>query len=145
MTTTVHQSHTSTTNKALSWGIAIGAAQAALAPAFWWVELSTVHALMVALIAAIYIGFAVSDGRPNVIAVECTVVAAFFVVAAIATSVTPWLLVALYLAHGAKDLWQHRTRFVRGTRWWPPYCLAVDWTLAIILVIQILAGAHFGP
>ena len=69
---------------------------------------------MIALIAAVYIGFAVSDGRSRVIAVEVAVVVAFFVAAAAAVSVTPWVLVAIYLAHGAKDLWQHRTSSSTG-------------------------------
>jgi hypothetical protein len=135
--------HRSTTNRAFSWGVAVGVAQAAVAMGFWWLETSTVHALMVTLIAAIYIGFAVSDGRANVIAVECAVVLAFTVTAAVAVTGTPWLLVALYLAHGAKDLWQHRTGFVRGTRWWPPFCFAVDMAVAAIVAAQILAGVEF--
>ena len=135
--------HASTTTRALSWGVAFGVAQAAVAMAFWWLEPSTVHALMVTLIAAIYIGFAVSDGRTNVIIVECTVVMAFFIASTAAVTVTPWLVVALYLAHGAKDLWQHRTHFVRGTRWWPPFCLAVDFTVAAIVIAQLVAGTNF--
>jgi hypothetical protein len=133
----------STTPRAFSWGVAVGAAQAGLALAFWWLDLATIHALMVVLIAAVYIGFAVSDGRTNVIVVESVVVATFFVTAAAAVTLTPWLLVALYLAHGAKDLWQHRSQFVRGTRWWPPFCFAVDVTVASIVATQILAGAPF--
>ena len=135
--------HASTTTRALSWGVAFGLAQAAVAMAFWWLEPSTVHALMVTLIAAIYIGFAVSDGRTNVIIVECTVVAAFFIASTAAVTVTPWLVVALYLAHGAKDLWQHRTGFVHGTRWWPPFCFAVDVAVAGIIATQILLGVQF--
>ena len=135
--------HTSTTTRALSWGVAFGVAQAAVAMAFWWLEPSTVHALMVALIAAVYIGLAVSDGRRNVIIAESTVVVAFFIAAASAVTVTPWLVVAIYLAHGAKDLWQHRTHFVRGTRWWPPFCLAVDFTVAAIVTAQLVAGTNF--
>jgi hypothetical protein len=131
------------TRRALGWGVAIGVAQAAIALAFWWLDLATVHALMIALIAAVYVGFAVSDGRTNVIATEIVVVVAFFIAAAIAVAVTPWLLVAIYLGHGAKDLWQHRKQFVRGTRWWPPFCFAVDVTVASILAIQILLGAQF--
>ena len=132
-----------TTTRALGWGSAVGAVQAGVALAFWWLDPSTVHALMVVLIAAVYIGFAVSDGRTRVILVESLVVAAFFVVAAVAVAATPWLLVALYLAHGTKDLWQHRHQFVRGTRWWPPFCFAVDVTVASIVAAQILLGVSF--
>jgi hypothetical protein len=134
---------TSTTARALRWGVLIGAAQACIAFAFWWLDPSAVHALMIVLIAAIYIGFAVSDGRTNVIVAECAVVALFFVAAAVAGVGTPWLLVGLYLAHGAKDLWQHQHQFVRGTRWWPPFCFAVDVTVASIVAAQILFGVNF--
>ena len=135
--------NTSTTSRALTWGIGFGVAQAAVALAFWWLEPSTVHSLMVALIAAVYIGFAVSDGRTRVIIVESTVVTGFFIAAALVVTATPWLIVFVYLAHGAKDLWQHRTQFVRGTRWWPPFCFAVDVTVAAIVAAQILFGLDF--
>lgn len=82
-------------------------------------------------------------GRTNVIVTECSVVVAFVIAAAIATAVTPWLLVAIYLGHGTKDLWQHRTHFVRGTRWWPPFCFAIDMTVALVIAAQILLGAQF--
>lgn len=44
---------------------------------------------------------------------------------------------------GLKDLWQHRTRFVANTRWWPPFCMVVDWIVATIIVVEIAAGMHF--
>ena len=42
-----------------------------------------------------------------------------------------------------QDLWQHRHHFVAGTRWWPPFCLVVDWVAAAILVLLIATGVHF--
>jgi hypothetical protein len=139
-----HHTHTEdNTRRALGWGIAVGGVQAAVAMTFWWVEPSTIHALMVTMIAGVYIGFAVADGRTRVIAAESAVVVAFVVASAAAVTLTPWLVVLLYIAHGAKDLWQHRTNFVRGTRWWPPFCLAVDFTVAAIVATQILAGSDF--
>ena len=121
----------------------VGVANAAAPLAFWWLDASSVHALAIALIAAIYIGFAVADGRRHVIAAECAVAALFVILAAAAVTLTPWLLVAGYFAHGCKDLWQHRSQFVAGTRWWPPFCLAVDWTVAGIIAIAIAAGVGF--
>jgi hypothetical protein len=41
--------------------------QAATPLAFWWLSSATVYALGIAAIAAIYVGFAVADGRPKVI------------------------------------------------------------------------------
>ena len=43
-----------------------------------------------------------------------------------------------------KDLWQHRTHFVRGTRWWPPFCASVDFVAAAIIAGEIAAGMDFG-
>jgi len=45
--------------------------------------------------------------------------------------------------HGLKDLWQHRSHFVANTRWWPPFCMIVDWVVAAIIVVEIAAGLHF--
>ena len=55
---------------ALLWGIVVGLAQAATPLLFWWLDTATVYGLGLAAIAAIYVGFAVSDGRPKIIAVE---------------------------------------------------------------------------
>jgi hypothetical protein len=75
------------------------------------------------LIASVFIGFAVADGRWRVIAVESSVVGMFVVIAAVAVTGSPWLLVVGLAGHGLKDLWQHRSQFVANTRWWPPFCL----------------------
>ena len=125
------------------WGIAVGVVQAATPLGFWWLDTATVYALGLVGIAFIYVGFAVADGRPKVIAVESSVTFAFVVVAAAAITGSPWLLVAGLFGHGVKDLWQHRTRFVAGTRWWPPFCLVVDWVAAAVIVGEIAAGVNF--
>jgi hypothetical protein len=67
----------------------------------------------------------------------------FIIVAAAAITGTPWLLVAGLAGHGVKDLWQHRTHFVANTRWWPPFCLVIDWVVAAIIAVEILAGVDF--
>jgi hypothetical protein len=45
------------------WGVVLGAIQAAAPLGFWWLDPATVYALSLTLIAAVYIGFAVADGR----------------------------------------------------------------------------------
>src|SRR4051794_21095748 len=129
---------------AMLWGIAVGVLQAATPLLIWWLDRSTVYALGLAVIAAIYVGFAVADGRAKVIAVESGVAFAFVVVAAAAVTGSPWLLVAGMAGHGLKDLWQHRSHFVATTRWWPPFCMVVDWVVAAIIAAEIAAGMHFG-
>ena len=125
------------------WGIGFGVIQAASPLAFWWLDAATVYALGLVLIAAVYIGFAVADGHARVIAVEVSIAGAFVVVAAAAVTGSPWLLVVGLVGHGLKDLWQHRSQFVANTRWWPPFCLVVDWVAAAIITVEILAGVHF--
>ena len=110
---------------------------------FWWLDRATVYALELVLIAAAYIGFAVADGRPMVIVVESCVAAIFVVLAAAGITGPAWLLVLGYAGHGLKDLWQHRQHYVANTRWWPPFCLVVDWVVALVIGIEIAAGVTF--
>jgi hypothetical protein len=127
----------------LTWGVGVGVLQAASPLAFWWLDTAVVYALGIAVIASVYIGFAVADGRAFVIAAESTVAAAFVVVAAAAITGSLWLLVVGLVGHGLKDLWQHRRQFVANTRWWPPFCLVVDLTAASIIAVEIFAGVQF--
>jgi hypothetical protein len=123
------------------WGLAFGAIQAASPLALRWLDQATVQALLLAFIAAVYIGFAVADGRPKVIAVESAVAGAFFLLAAAGVTGPAWLLVVGYTGHGLKDFWQERRHYVANTRWWPPFCAAVDWLVALVLLTEIIAGA----
>ncbi len=125
------------------WGFVWGVIQAASPLAFWWLDPSTVYALGLVLIAAVYIGFAVADGRWLVIAVETNVAVIFVIIAAAAITQSPWLLVVGLVGHGLKDLWQHRSHFVANTRWWPPFCLVVDFVAATIIAVEIAAGVQF--
>jgi hypothetical protein len=122
------------------WGIAVGVFQASSPLALFWLDARTVYALALPLIAAVYIGFAVADGRRHVLLVEVAVASVFVVVAAAAVAVSAWLVVAGLLAHGHKDLWQHRTQFVATTRWWPPFCADVDVVAAALIALVITTG-----
>ena len=86
------------------WGVVVGALQAASPLAFWWLDPATVYALGLAVIAAVYIGFAVADGRAAVIVVESCVAAVFVVLAAAGVTGSAWLLVLGFTGHGLKDL-----------------------------------------
>jgi len=137
------QASSASNRAAIFWGVVVGAVQAATPLVFWWLDSAVGYALGLALIASIYVGFAVSDGRAKVIAVETGVAFTFVVVAAAAVTATPWLLVIGFAGHGMKDLWQHRTHFVTGTRWWPPFCASVDFVVAAVIAVEIAAGLHF--
>lgn len=124
------------------WGVVVGLIQVATPFAFWWLDGATVYAVGLAVIAAIYIGFAVADGRSRVIAIETSVAMAFVLAATVGITGSAWLLVIGFAAHGLKDAWQHRTGFVSGTRWWPPFCAAVDLVVAVAIGIAILGGVN---
>jgi hypothetical protein len=141
--TDAHIHSTRSVFQPIIWGLLIGAIQAASPVAVRWLDPATLHALYIAFIAAVYIGFAVADGRTKVIAVESTIAAAFLVLAAVGVHGSAWLLIAGYAAHGVKDLWQHRTQFVAGTRWWPPFCASVDFLVAAILAVEVAYGMPF--
>jgi hypothetical protein len=127
----------------IGWGVAFGILNGFGPFAFWWLTPATMLALTIALIAAVYIGFAVADGRPRIIAAEVSVASIFVIVAAIAVTASPWVLVGAFFGHGVKDFWQERHQFVANTRWWPPFCATVDWVAAAILSALILSSVNF--
>jgi hypothetical protein len=127
----------------LIWGVLWGVIQAAAPLGFWWLDAATVYGMSIALIATVYIGFAVADGRPAVIAVETTVAGAFVVLAAAGVTGSAWLIVIGFVGHGLKDLWQHRSHFVANTRWWPPFCMTIDFVAAAIIAVAIVSGVTF--
>jgi hypothetical protein len=95
------------------WGVVFGVIQAGAPLGLWWLDPATVYALSLALIAAVYIGFAVADGRHTVIAVETVVATVFVVVGAAGVTGPAWLLVAGFVGHGA------RTCGSTGASLWP--------------------------
>jgi hypothetical protein len=98
----------------VTWGVVVGAIQAASPLGFWWFDPATVYALGLAAIAFVYIGFAVADGRWRVIALECAVAMAFVVIAAAGITGPTWLLVLGFAAHGLKDVGRNGANLFRA-------------------------------
>ena len=121
-------------------GVAVGVFQAFSPVVLWWLDAIDVWGVALAMIASVYVGFAVGDGRKAVIAVEVMVAFAFVICATVAMASFPWLIVIGLVAHGLKDLWQHRTQFVANTRWWPPFCLVVDVVAAALTAALLSTG-----
>jgi hypothetical protein len=122
------------------WGVAVGVIQAVSPLGFWWLDPALVWAITLVIIASVYVGFAVADGRPPVVVAEVGVASGFVILAAVAIGSSPWLVVIGLVGHGIKDLWQHRTHFVANTRWWPPFCLVVDFVAASAIAALLLTG-----
>ena len=91
--------------------------------------------LLLGIIAAIYIGFAITDGRTHVLYLECSVAAVFILLALLGMWGKPVWLVIGFFAHGAWDLLHHPGNMGSKVRkWYPPACLAYDWLVGAYLV-----------
>jgi hypothetical protein len=120
-----------------SRAIAIGGGSAALTGAAIWglrsLDPVLMYALMVAAIAFIYVGFALADGRPGIVALESAVALAFFWVATGALKAWAPLAGLGLVLHGIWDLLHHpRAITTRLPGWYPPMCAVYDWVLAAI-------------
>lgn len=100
-------------------------------------------AVTVAVVGAIYVGFAVQAGTVRQIVVE-TLVATLFMAAGLASLwVSPWFAPAAFAAHGFWD-WLHHGRahsadLIAPAAWYPPMCAAYDWVFAAGLAAIWLA------
>jgi hypothetical protein len=91
--------------------------------------------VLLAAIAGIYVGFALSDGRPRVILLEASVALAFVLVAAFGGHVSLIVLALGYLLHGVWDLVHHPHAIpTRIVPWYPPFCAIYDWLIAPAVV-----------
>ena len=88
-------------------------------------------ALVLALIAGVYVGFALRDGRTGVIATEILVAVGFAGAAMAGLVVSAWAIPTAYALHGAWDVAHHRHVGTAMPRWYVPFCAVFDWVFAI--------------
>ena len=94
------------------------------------------HAVLLAGIAAVYVGFALSVGRPRFLVLQITGALAFGAAAVAGLTVHPNILAAGYGLHGVWDLLHHRSEIPgRQVPWYIPLCLAYDWGVAGYLLL----------
>ena len=94
------------------------------------------HAVALALIAAIYLGFALMDGRISIAILEWTVGTVFVVLALLGLWQAPVLLAIGFILHGCWDL-AHRPHGIttRLPVWYPPCCAAYDFVFAGVFLL----------
>jgi hypothetical protein len=84
-------------------------------------------ALLLTLIAGVYIGFAVNDRRLSRILIESTVAVGFVAFACWALLYAPMLLPLGYIGHAVWDFLHHTPVFnVKMPKWYVPACVVVD-------------------
>jgi hypothetical protein len=95
-------------------------------------------AILLGMIASVYLGYALADGRLRAFQVEYVGIVAFTTLATIALARHSALLLALgYFAHGLWDLLHHRRGVeVRMPWWYVPVCLGFDTVVAIYVLVR---------
>jgi hypothetical protein len=95
-------------------------------------------AILLGMIASVYLGYALADGRLRAFQVEYVGIVAFTALATIALARHSTPLLALgYLGHGLWDLLHHRRGLeVRMPWWYVPLCLGYDNVVAIYVLIR---------
>jgi hypothetical protein len=95
-------------------------------------------AILLGMIASVYLGYALNDGRLRAFQVEYVGMVAFAALATIALARHSAVLLALgYLAHGLWDLIHHRRSVDTRMPWWyVPLCLGYDTVVAIYVVAR---------
>ena len=97
--------------------------------------------VLVGMIGAVYIGFALVDGRFKAIVIESLVGWAFGAAALAGLLWSPAAIVAALLAHGVWDLVHHRPGALAATPgWYVPFCAVYD-----VLAAAGLWLVWFGP
>ena len=118
-------------------GVAIGIGS--LAPHFFLPAEASLGfaAVLIALIAGIYFGFAVMNGSARDQFVEFNVTGLFAVAALVGLLVLPILLPLAYFGHALWDLAHHnksRLSLVAIPQWYVPWCVVIDVIIGVGLI-----------
>ena len=95
-------------------------------------------AILLGMIASVYLGYALGDGRLRAFQVEYVGMVAFAALATVALARDSAVLLALgYLGHGLWDLLHHRRGVDTRMPWWyVPLCLSYDAVVAIYVLVR---------
>jgi hypothetical protein len=95
--------------------------------------------VMLAVIAAIYIGFALAERSGPNLAIELVFATVIIVVVYIGLAESRYWIAGGLAAHGVWDLLHHHRHPVVGTRelprWYPPACLVFDFPIAAFVAL----------
>jgi hypothetical protein len=95
-------------------------------------------AIVIALIAGIYFGFAVMNGSPRDQLVEFNVAGLFLLAGILGLLAWPIVLPLAYFAHALWDFAHHqrlRLPLVAIPAWYPPWCVIIDVIVGVGLLV----------
>ncbi len=121
-------------------------------PAFWGVLLAgatigvhmllgreasvLIASLLIAMIGAVYAGFAVSESRASAIIIESIGALGFAAAGLGGMLVSPWFIVAALIGHACWDAFHHLPgKWAKPPKWYIPYCVCYDVCAGIGLAI----------
>lgn len=132
--------------RAILAGVASGGVTAFIAWSSLIPDALAFHAVTLAVIGAIYVGFGFADGRVSIAVLELTVATAFLVLALLGLWWTPVLIAVGLVLHGAWDL-GHRPHGIatKLPAWYPPFCAAFDFVFAGAFLVLAHGLASGGP
>jgi hypothetical protein len=120
-------------------GIAAATAVGIFATVIGFDKERSFYPVVLIVIAALYILFAVMAGSTDSLIAEAIPAFAFVVLAALGYRKTPWLVVAGLALHGVFDFFHHAIIVNPGVPvWWPGWCLSYDVMAAAYLAALIL-------
>jgi hypothetical protein len=129
-----------THRREMAIGLGLGLAGLAFAPVLSSAQRTVFYGLLLAAVGAVYIGFAIADGRASAFAVQAVSASAFVAIAYLGvTRDAPALIGAGWLAHAVWDAIHHEGHGPTEVRtWYPPFCAMADLVIGIPLVTGLL-------
>ena len=123
--------------RALIAGIASGGLTALIAWSPIIPDHLAFHTVALAIIGAIYLGFAFADGRIGIIVLELAVGTMFVVLGLLGLWQAPVFIAVGLVLHAIWDL-LHRPRGVttKLPSWYPPFCAAFDFVFAGAFILM---------
>lgn len=95
-------------------------------------------AILLSIIASIYIGFALSDGREREIGLEIGAASVFILFAVGGLWLNPYLWPLGLILHALWDFMHHDSGVqTKVPQWYPPICVVVDVLLAVFLLVWL--------
>ncbi|SDR21122.1 hypothetical protein SAMN04515695_3438 [Pseudovibrio sp. Tun.PSC04-5.I4] len=107
-------------------------------PVHFFLPLNISHqfaAIVLVLIAGVYMGYAFRDGRMHVILIELGVACLFAAAGLLGINGYPIAIVFAFSAHGVWDVLHHNFIDTQMPRWYIPFCAVYDWVAALGLLL----------
>ena len=103
------------------------------------------YPVVLIVIAALYLLFAVMGGSTHSLIAEAIAALVFMTLAGLGFRKSPWFVVAGLALHGVFDFFHHVVIANPGVPvWWPGWCLAYDVVAAAYLAVLILIRNRSG-